>query len=169
MQVLSPLTHLHADTGNSLSNVPYKKDVDQICRGLERWMSILLGRQFKNDGQTLPIGAQQDGVSCGICVLNAFEHALFDVPLFTHSNRNSLRAQYFTEIAKLLLDHVSAIDDLVQTHRTNPYHRRRHQCIITRLMNLWGSTPPVNCGASSKTFLPSLSPRYRVMVIAGAS
>ena len=79
----------------------------KILHGLERWLKTNFQRSFKNLGQTLPIGTQKDAISCGICVLNALEHALLGAPLFTDDRRNLLRVQYFTNITKLLLDHVS--------------------------------------------------------------
>lgn len=81
----------------------------KICRGLDRWTVTNFYHPFKNLGQSLPIGTQQDGISCGVCVLNALEHALLDAPLFTHNQRNLLRVEYFTKIAKLLLDRVSVV------------------------------------------------------------
>ena len=105
-------SQLHADTGNSINTAFYEKDIAKICRGLDRWTSTLFHRTFRNCGQILTIGVQRDGISCRICVLNALEHALFGVPLFTQKRRNFLRVQYFTDIAKSLLDHVSASHDL---------------------------------------------------------
>jgi len=81
--------------------------VNKILRGLEHWLKTSFHGSFENLGQTLPIRTQKDVISCGVCALNALEHALLGVPLFTHDRRNLLRVQYFVKIAKLLLDHVS--------------------------------------------------------------
>lgn len=105
--------------GNSLKNGSYKEDITKICRGLDRWTNTDFHRSFKNLGESLPIGTQQDGISCGICVLNALEHALLNVPLFTHNRRNLLRVEHFAKIAKFLLGHVSTIYNLSQTKETN--------------------------------------------------
>jgi hypothetical protein len=94
-------------TGNSLKYASYKSDIDKICRGLDHWTNALFHAPFKNIGEVLPIGTQQDGISCGVCVLNALEHEIFVTRLFTHDRRNVLRVQYFMDIMKLLLDHVS--------------------------------------------------------------
>lgn len=107
VRVVSLLTRPHTNAGNSLNTTFYEKDIVKICRGLEHWTSTLFYRKFNNCGQILPIGVQRDGISCGICVLNALEHVLFGAPLFTQKRRNFLRVQYFTDIAKSLLDHVS--------------------------------------------------------------
>jgi len=63
-------------------------------RGLARWLSIVFGVGFKDLGNTFLIGRQKDGHSCGICVINAIEHAIFGVPLFTDKDRNVLRVRY---------------------------------------------------------------------------
>ena len=86
----------------------YKTDIGKICRGLDRWTKTLFHAQFKNSGDILRIGAQQDGTSCGVCVFNALEHEIFDTRLFTHDRRDFLQVQYFVDIMKLLLDRVSA-------------------------------------------------------------
>jgi hypothetical protein len=94
-------------SGNSLGYESYKTDIGKICRGLDHWTRIMFYAPFKNVGEVLPIGIQQDGISCGVCVLNALEHEIFDTRLFTHDHRNVLRVQYFIDIMKLFLDHVS--------------------------------------------------------------
>jgi hypothetical protein len=93
-------------------------------------MTTNFHRSFKNLGQILPIGTQQDGISCGICVLSALEHALLDVPLFTHDRRNLLRIRYFMDIAELLLDHVSMTYNLSQMQGTNIYCSDWHRGTI---------------------------------------
>ena len=105
--------------GNSLKYASYKTDIGKICRGLERWTNSLFYTRFKNAGKVLPIGTQEDGISCGVCVLNALEHEIFDTPLFTHDRRNILRLQYFLDTMKLLLDHVSKTYDLFCTFGTH--------------------------------------------------
>ena len=63
----------------------YEKDIMKICRGLDCWLQTDFHCSFKNLGQTVPIGTQKDGISCGVCVLNALKHTLLDAPLFTHN------------------------------------------------------------------------------------
>ena len=53
-----------------------------------------------------PIGWQNDRHSCGICVINAIEHAIFNVPLFADENRYKLCVWYFVEAVKYLLNDV---------------------------------------------------------------
>jgi hypothetical protein len=93
--------------GNSLQYESYKTDIGKICRGLDRWTKSQFHAAFKNAGEALPIGTQQDGISCGICVFNALEHEIFNTHLFAHARRNVLRVLYFVDIMKLLLDRVS--------------------------------------------------------------
>ena len=57
-------------------------------------------------GRTLEIGHQQDGDSCGICVINSIEHHMFGTALFTHDKRNTHRAYYFRKAVEFLLDKV---------------------------------------------------------------
>jgi hypothetical protein len=96
-----------ADAGNSLKYSSYKHDIGKICRGLERWTKNSYHAPFRNIGEVLPIGTQQDGISCGVCMLNALEHTILNTRLFTHDARNVLRVRYFTRIMDLLLDRVS--------------------------------------------------------------
>jgi hypothetical protein len=95
--------------GNLLKSSSYKDDIAKISCRLDCWTTTSFHGSFKNLGQTLPIGTQQDGTSCGVCVLNTLEHALLDTHLFTHGRWNVLRVQYFTDIVNLLFDRVSAI------------------------------------------------------------
>ena len=92
-----------------MKHASYKTDIGKICRGLDLWTGTHFYNRFKNVGGVLPIGTQRDGTSCGVCVLNALEHEIFDTHLFSHERRNVLRVQYFIDIMKLLLDRVSTI------------------------------------------------------------
>ena len=58
---------------------------------------------------TLPVGQQSDSSSCGICVINAIKHHMFETVLFTHSRRNSLHAEYFTKVVQFLVNGVSVM------------------------------------------------------------
>ena len=119
-------THLSfTDSGNSLKHASYQTDVTKILRGLDRWLAIHFSGSYKNLGQTLPTGIQKDGISCGICALNALEHIVLGAPLFTHNRRNLLRVQYFTNIAELLLDRVSTTSVTFQIWRTDVHNSDR--------------------------------------------
>ncbi|KAF9641889.1 hypothetical protein BDM02DRAFT_3194339, partial [Thelephora ganbajun] len=89
--------------GDSLGDRGSNVDLQHIRRGLANWLNVAFGALFEDLGSTLPIGRQSDGHSCGICVINAMEHAMFGVPLFTDKNRYSLRIQYFVEAVKYLM------------------------------------------------------------------
>lgn len=103
------LTHLVIDAGNPLGNSSYKNDVNKICHGLDRWTKMNYHVSFKNMGRVMPIGTQQDTISCGVCVLNALENATLGVDLFTHNRRNNLRMHCFKKIMGLLVDSVSVV------------------------------------------------------------
>jgi hypothetical protein len=51
----------------------------------------------------LAIGTQDDGYSCGICVMNAIDHAIYKVPLFTNDMRHALRVSYFVKLTNYVL------------------------------------------------------------------
>ena len=73
---------------------------------LQAWLERAFGGQFVDKGNSLPIGWQRDDSSCGICVLNAMEHAAFGVPLFQHEDRFGLRIRYFVVMARYALGQV---------------------------------------------------------------
>jgi hypothetical protein len=70
------------------------------------WCFQVFGEQFKDCGEAFAIGEQDDGYSCGICVINAMESAILGTPLFTHEARYRLRVQCFVTIVRYLVEHV---------------------------------------------------------------
>jgi hypothetical protein len=93
--------------GNSLPDAAYRGDIRKLCSGIDRWTETYFDAPFENLGRTLQIGTQTDGSSCGVCVQNALEHALFGTELFTPGLRKILRVRYFMKIINLLMDPVS--------------------------------------------------------------
>lgn len=85
----------------------YKDDINTICNGLDLWTHVTFHATFKNLGRILPIGTQDNEISCGVCVLNALGSVIFVGRLFTRDGCNTLRVQYPTDILELLLNHVS--------------------------------------------------------------
>jgi hypothetical protein len=73
---------------------------------LRAWLEKAFSDRFVDKGNSFPIGWQQDNNSCGICVLNAMEHAAFGVPLFQHEDRFGLCIQYFVAMARYALGQV---------------------------------------------------------------
>lgn len=62
------------------------------------WTENHFGGQFDTDLLMAP--EQSDSYSCGICVPNMFEHAIFDTPLWTTRTRECIRIRYFNQIAR---------------------------------------------------------------------
>lgn len=104
-----PLTSVICDLGDSLGNRAPSKELQQLRRGLENWLTTAFGASFKDLGNLLPIGRQEDGHSCGVCVINATEHAIFGVPLFTDKDRYALHVRYFIKVIGYLLDNVRVL------------------------------------------------------------
>jgi len=100
------LTATQCDIGDSFGSQCHYTDLQRMRRGLENWLGTAFRVPFKDLGGTLPIGRQEDGYSCGVCVINAVEHAMFGVPLFTDKDRHALRVQYFVDAVKYLLENV---------------------------------------------------------------
>ena len=127
MQTVWLLTSFMVYIGNSLKYPSYKTAIGKICRGLDRWTGIPFYSSFKNVGEVLPIRTQNDGISCGVCVLNALEHEMFNTWLFTHDIRDVLRVQYFTDVMTLLIDHVSRMYNISQRSGTDAGHDSQHR------------------------------------------
>ena len=101
------LTVMFCDLGDSLGNRVPSTELQHIRHGLENWLNGGFWGSFEDLGNTFLIGQQQDGYSCGICVVNAIEHAMFNVPLFTDQDCYILRVRYFVEAVGYLVDNVS--------------------------------------------------------------
>lgn len=103
------LTSIFRDLGDSLGDRDPSTDVQYVRRGLENWLGVAFGVPFKDLGNAFPIGRQEDGSSCGICVVNAIEHAMFGAPLFMNKDRKALRVRYFVAAVTHLLENVSIL------------------------------------------------------------
>lgn len=90
---------LNKDRSESLAN---------LGSALRDWLEQALGAEFEGNGRTLPIGSQDDGSSCGVCVLNAIDHAIFGTALFRPSDRHLVRMNLFTKLAGYLRETVGA-------------------------------------------------------------
>ena len=75
--------------------------------GLSRWLDGTLKTEFKAQGAAVPIGKQTDGDSCGICVLNAMDHAMVGTELFNQRAGHLVRMDLFTRTMRHLLEKVS--------------------------------------------------------------
>ena len=71
------------------------RDLQSIRTGIINWLDTMKGLKVNDNANTLAIGVQSDTNSCGICVLNGIEHAIFGHDLFTHATRYEHRLRYF--------------------------------------------------------------------------
>lgn len=93
--------------------------MQEIRQGLAAWLNFAFGASFKDLGDTLPIGQQYDDYSCGICVANAMEHAMFNnTLLFDYKNPRTLRIRYFIETVKYLIENVRTLSSPEATFST---------------------------------------------------
>ena len=91
--------------GNSIVDQETPREFDALHQGLCQW----LGSAYKSENAGFAIGKQQDRSSCGVCVLNAMEHAMLGTALFTHANRSLVRMGLFVKLAAHLLGKVGAL------------------------------------------------------------
>jgi hypothetical protein len=67
----------------------------------------MFGAKFKDEGDKLRHGKQEDTWSCGICLPNTIAHDLFDETLFHHTKCRLLWMWYFVRLARAQLEKVS--------------------------------------------------------------
>ncbi|EIW74508.1 hypothetical protein CONPUDRAFT_159809 [Coniophora puteana RWD-64-598 SS2] len=73
---------------------------EEIMEPLTRWLKYEFnGSKFKELGNTLPHGVQEDSSSCGICTVNTIAHNLFGEPLFKHKDRLKHRISLFIDLS----------------------------------------------------------------------
>lgn len=97
--------------GDSLSAAygPRKPAFARIVKDVLTVVLSVLGRQIHDGGNTLAHGEQEDSHSCGICTVNAVDHALFKTELFVHRQRRRWRAYYFNKLVRAHNDRVSMV------------------------------------------------------------
>jgi hypothetical protein len=93
--------------GDSL-NMDRSAALADLDAALREWLEPALGAEFEGNGRTLPIGSQNDGNSCGVCVLNAIDHAIFGTALFRPGDRHLVRMNLFAMLAGHLRETVGA-------------------------------------------------------------
>ena len=87
-------------TGDSLP-VPYNRTaLERVVKDVCEVTLHLLGQKMKDGGNTLAHGTQNDTHSCGICTVNAVDHALFQTELFVHRQCRYWRALYFNRLVQ---------------------------------------------------------------------
>ena len=93
--------------GDPLHRANDKGDVPALRAGLEIWLSSVFNAPFKWRGRRLQIRQQTDSYSCGIFVMNAMEHTMFNRPIFGPEEKHNIRIRYFTELVEYVLELVS--------------------------------------------------------------
>ena len=83
---------------------------------LKDWLEDVFGSPFEDIGMILPIAEQRDSHSCGPCVLNALENAVFATKLSKSREHLNLRIRYFVELSRYLLEDVGAIFRVSEGH-----------------------------------------------------
>jgi hypothetical protein len=78
----------------------------ELQAGLRKWVRLAFGKTVIGKGRKFSTGKQDDGNSCGICVLNAMDHAMIGTPLFRHETREATRMDLFLRMINYLLEHV---------------------------------------------------------------
>jgi len=88
-------------TGDSMSksNRP-SQSATKLLRALQEWLRKAFGSTFRDEGNVLAHGFQEDGVSCGVCTINTIAHNIFGDLIFTPKTRRSLRISYFNTLMK---------------------------------------------------------------------
>ena len=95
----------------SLGDSLYQDQPQQLAtifKGLRKWLSHEFERPFGLDDTVVLIGYQDDGHSCGPCVLNAMEREMTGVELFTDSAKFRVRMHLFTQMVAHLKRKVGA-------------------------------------------------------------
>ncbi|KAH7918522.1 hypothetical protein BV22DRAFT_1051683 [Leucogyrophana mollusca] len=72
----------------------------KVIRAAQTWLRKEFGSPFKDEGDTLTHGVQNDQFSCGICVVNTIAHNAFGDELFTHAKQFVMRILLFVELAE---------------------------------------------------------------------
>ena len=106
-------------SGNSMSTDPPVEEALKCALRLRDWLGRIFDRRFVLQTQAFPIGIQDDGSSCGICVMNAMEHLVFNVELFTHETRFLHRVRYFVELVKYTCDQVRCVSEILKISSSN--------------------------------------------------
>ncbi len=80
--------------------------IAQLVCDLQGVLKRMFMSEFSNAGNTLEHGLQNDDHSCGVCTINAIDHALFGTALFIPRMRRVLRCQYFK---RLVVPHLQMV------------------------------------------------------------
>lgn len=79
---------LTAKPGDSRSHKGSKPT--QQVKAVQAWLLAVFGEKFRNEGDTLEHGIQDDESSCGIVTPNTIGHNIFGDPIFRKKNKRLL-------------------------------------------------------------------------------
>jgi len=103
MFVCTPPLILRPYPGDSLTQDSYADKKAVVTRGIEAWTEAVFGTRFINGANSYDIGVQNDGNSCGVCVINAIKTYIHGGDIFNHATHFRYRLEYFIEAANYLL------------------------------------------------------------------
>ena len=89
---ISHLFILH--TGDSLFDADFRL-LKNYFKDVQIWLGERFGGKFKELGDTLPHGIQDDASSCGICTANTIAHAVLKDSIYQHASRSIYRAKWY--------------------------------------------------------------------------
>lgn len=78
---------------------------------LQWWLCSTFGKTFKEMGNSLAHGVQDNMFSCGIVAMNAIAHDLFSDPLWTPYQKALARTQWFHIMCDSHEEHVSTMEN----------------------------------------------------------
>lgn len=137
-----------SDTGKGTGAPP------KFVQLLQVWLKQAFGKRFKNQGNILPHGVQDDGYSCAIITANTIAHAVLDRPLWCPAAAITERLTWFMRIASSQVIPSPAISDVPSSSSTNPLEiefdeddtlkpQNRSALTITDLLNPIQPTSPI--------------------------
>ncbi|TBU21591.1 hypothetical protein BD311DRAFT_743520 [Dichomitus squalens] len=86
--------------GDSLPYEYQRIPLERIVNDIKRVVLALFQVHLSDLGNTLDHGIQDDTNSCGICTVNAVDHALFGTGLFVNRQRRYWRTYYFNKLVQ---------------------------------------------------------------------
>lgn len=93
--------------GDTLSHVLQKPK--EIIKKIQWWLKKRFGIQFKDCGDDLEHGKQEDFTDCGIACANTAARELFEDPLWSDEQKGDQRVRWFITLTKKHIKEVSVL------------------------------------------------------------